>query len=123
MTAYNVKIGDYVEIGNESVVEAVSIGSFVRIGKRCVIVSLVLPISSNDSKGEFCVIKDCAVVLDGSVIAPLTVVPSFSVYGGSPGEHALSLLVSFAARYIEDTPDCIQDMIKDEREQFYHQQQ
>ena len=35
--------------------------------------------------GEFAIIKDYVKVLDGTVIAPHTVIPSFSIVGGRPG--------------------------------------
>ena len=36
-------------------------------------------------QGKRCLIKDCVQILDGAVLAPGTVVPPFSVFGGSPG--------------------------------------
>ncbi|KAJ2745496.1 hypothetical protein GGI20_002100, partial [Coemansia sp. BCRC 34301] len=62
---YPLKIGDFVDIGENSVIEAASIGSYVRIGKNCVV-------------GRFAIIKDCCVLEDGAVVAPNTVVAPFS---------------------------------------------
>ncbi|KAI9365447.1 trimeric LpxA-like protein [Zopfochytrium polystomum] len=84
---YPMKIGDHVHIGEETIVEAASIGSYVIIGKNCVI-------------GRFAIIKDCCRILDNTVIPPNTVVPSFSVYGGNPG-----LLV-------DELPECTQDVFE-----------
>jgi len=38
-------------------------------------------------------------VVENSIVAPETVVPSFAVYGGSPALH------------IDDQPDCTQDLM------------
>ena len=81
-------IGNYVSIGEHSVVEAAEIGSYVMIGKNCVISPL-------------CMIRDCCEIVDGSVLAPGTVVPPFSKYGGVP------------AKFICELPGCASDMIKD----------
>jgi dynactin-5 len=47
------------------------VGSRVHIGADCVI-------------GKFAIIKDCVRVLDGTVVPPGMVVPSFSVVAGRP---------------------------------------
>lgn len=65
------KVGDHVSVGSNTVVEAASVGSHVEIGANCLI-------------GRFVIIKDCARILDGSVVAPNTVIPSFSIFAGSP---------------------------------------
>jgi dynactin-5 len=67
-----VKLGDYVSIGAGSVVEAASIGNMVQIGRDCVV-------------GALCILRDCVKIEDGSVVAPGTTIPSFSIYAGSPG--------------------------------------
>eukprot|EP00820_Chromera_velia_P019961 Cvel_28668.t1-p1 / transcript=Cvel_28668.t1 / gene=Cvel_28668 / organism=Chromera_velia_CCMP2878 / gene_product=Dynactin subunit 5, putative / transcript_product=Dynactin subunit 5, putative / location=Cvel_scaffold3797:334-3049(-) / protein_length=175 / sequence_SO=supercontig / SO=protein_coding / is_pseudo=false len=66
-------VGDYVMIGDNSVVSAALIGSFVDIGEDCIIC-------------KRCIIKDNAKILPGTVLAPDTVVPPFSVFGGAPGK-------------------------------------
>ncbi|EPE27346.1 Trimeric LpxA-like enzyme [Glarea lozoyensis ATCC 20868] len=69
---YPLKIADHVLIGPGTIVEAALIGSHVSIGAGCVI-------------GKFAIIKDYARVLDGTVVPPNMVIPSFSVVGGRPG--------------------------------------
>jgi dynactin-5 len=53
-------------------VEAAIVGNKVHIGKDCVI-------------GKFALIKDCVRILDGTVVPPGMVIPSFSVVAGRPG--------------------------------------
>jgi len=65
-------VGDHVVVGEGSVVQAAQIGSFVQIGNNCVI-------------GKRSVISSCCMVLDNTVLGPATVMPPFSIYGGSPG--------------------------------------
>ena len=81
-------LGNYVSIGANSVVEAAQIGSYVMIGENCVISPL-------------CIIRDCSEIVDGSVLAPGTVVPPFSRYGGIP------------AKFLCELPGCASDMIKE----------
>jgi dynactin-5 len=82
------QLGNYVCVGERSVVEAAQIGSHVMIGKDCVI-------------GARCIIRDCCEIVDGSVLAPGTVMPPFSRYAGSP------------ARLVEELPGCVQEEIKE----------
>ncbi|KND02355.1 uncharacterized protein SPPG_02825 [Spizellomyces punctatus DAOM BR117] len=93
---YPMKIGDHVVIGEDSVVEAAQIGSHVHIGKDCVI-------------GRFVIIKDCCKILDGTVIPPNTVIPSFSVYGGNPG------------RLVDELPESTQELYEARTKQFYYE--
>ena len=65
------KLSDHVFIGPSSIIEAAMIGSRVHIGANCVI-------------GKFVMIRDCVRILDGSVVPPGMVIPSFSVVGGRP---------------------------------------
>lgn len=65
---FPVKIGDHVVIEEDSVVHAASIGSFVHIGRDCVI-------------SQFAIIKDCCKILDGTVIPPNAVLPPFTTWG------------------------------------------
>ncbi|RDW71615.1 dynactin [Coleophoma cylindrospora] len=69
---YPLKIGDHVYVGPSTVVEAALIGNHVHIGQGCVI-------------GKFAIIKDFVKILDGTVIPPNMVIPSFSIVGGRPG--------------------------------------
>ncbi|KAJ3089701.1 hypothetical protein HK102_005715 [Quaeritorhiza haematococci] len=92
---YPMKIGDHVHIGEDTIVEAATIGSFVQIGRNCVI-------------GRFAIIKDCCRILDNTVIPPNTVVPSFSVYGGNPG------------KLVDELPECTQDLFENITKDFYY---
>jgi dynactin-5 len=65
------RMGDHVFVGQGTVVQAATVGSHVHIGRDC-------------SIGEFAIIKDCVRILDGSVVPPNMVIPSFSIVGGQP---------------------------------------
>ncbi|KAI8320512.1 dynactin subunit 5 [Martensiomyces pterosporus] len=92
---YPLKIGDHVDIGENTIIEAASVGSFVKIGKNCVI-------------GRFAIIKDCCEIEDGAVIAPNTVVPSFSVVAGGP-----------PAKIVARLPECIQEIYETQSKDKY----
>ncbi|KAJ3156902.1 hypothetical protein HDU86_003437 [Geranomyces michiganensis] len=91
---YLMKIADHVFIGEDSVIEAAQIGSYVHIGRNCVI-------------GRFAIIKDCCRILDGAVVPPNAVVPSFSVYGGNP------------ARLVDELPESIQEVYEQQSKEFF----
>ncbi len=69
---YPLKIADHVFIGPSSVIEAALIGQHVNIGSNCVV-------------GKFVIIKDYVRILDGTVVPPNMVIPSFSIVAGRPG--------------------------------------
>jgi dynactin-5 len=69
---YPLKIADHVFIGPSSIIEAALIGSHVNIGSNCVV-------------GKFAIIKDFVKILDGTVVPPNMVIPSFSIVAGRPG--------------------------------------
>ncbi|KAI9292225.1 dynactin subunit P25 [Neoconidiobolus thromboides FSU 785] len=69
-----IKIGDFVYIGENSIVNAISIGNNVNIGKNCVI-------------GRNSIIKNCVKILDDTVIPPDAVISSFSIISGSPAKQ------------------------------------
>lgn len=79
-------IGSYVVCGQDCVVEALVIGSYVRICDDCVI-------------GENCVIKDCCLLCPGSVLPPHMVVPPFAIVEGSPAHIVGELPESAAEEY------------------------
>ena len=58
-------------MGENTVVEAASVGNHVHIGRDAVV-------------GSMAILKDYAVVLDGAVVPGGMVVPSFCVVGGQP---------------------------------------
>lgn len=66
-----VSIADHVFIGENTVLNAVQIGSSVYVGKNCII-------------GEGCRLRTGCTVLDNSVLAADTVVPSLCIMEGNP---------------------------------------
>lgn len=66
-----VEIGNYVFVDKNTILQAMKVGNYVRIGKDCVI-------------GQRVVIGECSVILDGSIVTPDTQIAPFSVYGGKP---------------------------------------
>ena len=65
------RLGDHVFIGEKSVVQAATIGNHVHIGHGVVV-------------GELAIIKDYVRILDGTVVPPNMVIPSFSIVAGQP---------------------------------------
>lgn len=91
---YPMKVGDYVHIGANTIVEAATIGNNVEIGKNCVIVNTIRLSAFLSSplthygllpQGKFTIIKDCAKIADNSIIPPNTVIPALTLFAGSPG--------------------------------------
>ncbi len=72
------RMGDHVFVGAGAVVQAASIGNHVHIGQGAVV-------------GEFCIIKDYVRIMDGSILPPNMVVPSFSVVAGQPARVVAEL--------------------------------
>jgi dynactin-5 len=73
-------MGDHVFVGAGSVVQAASVGNHVHIGAGVVV-------------GESAIIKDYVRILDGAVVPPNMVIPSFSIVAGQP------------ARVIDEVPE------------------
>ncbi|KAK3296688.1 trimeric LpxA-like protein [Chaetomium fimeti] len=65
------RMGDHVFVGPGSVVQAASVGSHVHIGAKV-------------SIGELAIIKEYVRILDGTVVPPNMVIPSFSIVAGQP---------------------------------------
>lgn len=80
-------IGDSVFIGPDTIMSASNVSNNVYIGKQCII-------------GENCIIKAYSCILDGTVLAPETTVPVYSVVAGNPGQ------------IIDVLPDCAKEMLE-----------
>eukprot|EP00118_Oscarella_pearsei_P009227 m.52076 g.52076 ORF g.52076 m.52076 type:complete len:184 (+) comp34180_c0_seq1:27-578(+) len=87
-------VGDHVMIEEDCVVSAANVGSFVHIGKNCVI-------------GRRSILKDCCRIEDNTVVPPETVVLPFSRFAGNPG------------RQIGELPESTQDVMVDLTKSFY----
>ncbi|GFW41307.1 dynactin subunit 5 [Trichonephila clavipes] len=61
----------------------------------------------HDFVGRRCVLKDCCMIADNSVLSQETVVPAFSMYSGSPG------------MYTKELPECTQDLMMDFTKGYY----
>ena len=71
-------IGDYVYIGENSIICAARIGNCVYIGKNCII-------------SHRCVLRDNSRIEDNTILCPDTEVPPFTYYAGHPGIHVSDL--------------------------------
>ncbi|CAD7945261.1 unnamed protein product [Amoebophrya sp. A120] len=78
------KIGDFVRIGPNSVVQAASIGSYVSVGRNVVI-------------GNRAVIHSYCVIEDDTVIPDNEVIPPFSIVSGAPMKLRAELRETFAS--------------------------
>lgn len=56
---YPMKVGDYVHIGANTIVEAATIGNHVEIGKNCVIVNTIRLSASSISLLTYCMVSFC----------------------------------------------------------------
>ncbi|OAA39434.1 dynactin subunit 5 [Metarhizium rileyi] len=65
------RLGDHVFVGQNTVVQAATVGNHVSIGRDCAV-------------NEFAIVKDYVKILDGSVVPAFMVIPSFSVVAGTP---------------------------------------
>ncbi len=119
-----VHIGDYVYMGEDSVVIAAQIGSYVHIGRNCVV-------------GRRSILKDACAIADDAVLAADTVVPPFAVMAGSPGSRLpappgpsprlaspgqltmTERLFFVLARIVGELPDCSQELMIDALRSFY----
>ncbi|XP_053897114.1 dynactin subunit 5 isoform X3 [Malaclemys terrapin pileata] len=103
-------IGDHVFIEEDCVVNAAQIGSYVHIGKNCVIVlqpPQPLQRKKGSQLGRRCVLKDCCKILANTVLPPETVVPPFTVFSGCPGLFSGEL------------PECTQELMMDVTKSYY----
>jgi dynactin-5 len=103
---YQMKLGDFVTIGQNCIVEASSIGSGSEIEDNCIIVrpqdhtrllrtypsahlhGATIPVG----QGEFVNIKDFVIIEEGTVLSPNTVCPNLTRWAGNPGQSQGSLL-------------------------------
>lgn len=114
---FAMEMGDHVYIGENSVINASVVGSFVHIGKNCVI-------------GRHSVLKSCCAIADNTIVPPGTTVPCFSVVGGSPGlvvgelpECAEHVMIDFTKNYYANFIEMDQRMLQQQISQQSTQQQ
>lgn len=58
-------------------------------------------------KGRRCILKDCCMIEDNTILPPETVVPSFTKYNGSPG------------RCVGELPECTQELMTEFTRSYY----
>lgn len=75
-------IGNYVFVDKGTIIEAMSIGNYVKIGRDCIL-------------GQRVVIGDNSIILDNSVVCPDTFIAPYSVYGGKPAVYMGELPETF----------------------------
>ena len=71
ITFFPVKIGSFVNIGNDVCIESTSIGNYVTIGENSIL-------------GKRSVVKSCVVIEPHTNIPPDTILPSFTRWEGDP---------------------------------------
>ena len=65
-----------------TIIEAMSIGNYVKIGRDCIL-------------GQRTMIGDNALILDNSIVCPDTYIAPYSVYGGKPAVYMGELPETF----------------------------
>eukprot|EP00043_Microstomoeca_roanoka_P017362 m.180978 g.180978 ORF g.180978 m.180978 type:complete len:258 (+) comp16624_c0_seq5:91-864(+) len=68
------EIGEFVTIGERSVISAARIGSYTSIGKNCIV-------------GRRCILSERCCIEDNTVLPPDTMVPPYAIFAGSPGRQ------------------------------------
>jgi dynactin-5 len=128
------KIGDFVHIGANTVVEAATIGNHVEIGKNCVIVRAELPpvllVSYTwlyDLRGNSQSSRTAQRLQITPSFPPNTVIPALTLFSGSPGEAVLytrvpenyDLTTTILGHFIEDLPESTQEVVEARTKSYY----
>lgn len=87
----------YVEKG--TIIEAMSIGNFVKIGKDCIL-------------GQRVVVGDNSIILDNSIVSPDAYIAPFSVYGGKPAVYLGELPETFPLVQKENCQKYFENFVK-----------
>ena len=91
---FPIQLGDFCLVGEGCVMNAATVGNFVRFG-------------SNSYIGRRCVIKDCVIIDSGAVVQDDTVMPPFTRWAGCP------------ARIVEELPESLGYVLSEDSQEYY----